>query len=81
MAIFRQPPFANDRQANRFLRVYSSLLVRVTSDGAIVRRIVSPCRWCEFVEPTTARKAVETVQVNIKRPFHSYSDGLQDTSL
>jgi hypothetical protein len=31
MARLRQPPFANHRQVNRFLRVYSSLLVRVTS--------------------------------------------------
>ena len=72
--------FANHRQANRFLRVYSRLLVRVTSACAILRGIVSPCRWCEFVEPATAKKAVETAQVNIKCSFHGYPGGLHNAS-
>src|ERR1035437_2818827 len=47
---------------------------------AILRRIVRPCRWCQFVEPATAKKAVETAQVNIKCPFHGYPGGLHNAS-
>src|ERR1035438_6300221 len=67
-------------KANRFLRIYSRLLVRVMSACAILRGIVRPCRWCQFVEPATAKKAVETAQVNIKCPFHGYPGGLHNAS-
>ena len=65
-------------KANRFLQAYSGLLVRVTSACAIFRGIVSPCRWCEFVESTIAKRVVETAQVNIKCPFHGYPGGLHN---
>jgi hypothetical protein len=41
--------------------------VRITSVCAtILRGIVRPCRWREFVEPATAKKTVETAEVNIE---------------
>src|ERR1700730_17244173 len=49
--------------------------------GPILRGVVSPCRWSNVVEPATAKKAIETPQVNIKRPFHRYPRGLHDTSV
>ena len=48
--------------------------------AAVLRGVVSPCRRCEFVEPTATKQAVETAQVNIKRSFHWCRGGLQDTS-
>src|SRR5581483_4014684 len=68
-------------KAERFLRVYSRLVARVTNACAIFRGIVSPCGWSNIVEPATAKKAVETAQVNIKRPFHGRTSGLHDTSV
>jgi hypothetical protein len=47
---------------------------------AVLRGIVSPCRWREFVESATAKKAVETAEVNIKCPFHGYTGGLHNAS-
>jgi hypothetical protein len=58
----------------------SQLFVRITSARAIFRGIVSPCRWREFVEPTIAKRVVETGQVNIKRTFHRYPGGLHNAS-
>ena len=52
--------------------------MRITSAGAI--GIVSPCRWCEFVEPATAKKTIQTAEVNIKCPFHGYPGGLHNAS-
>jgi hypothetical protein len=65
---------------NQFFRVYSRLLLRVTTSCDILRGIVSPCRWREFIEPATAKKAVETAEVNIKCPFHGYPGGLHNAS-
>src|ERR1039457_2146581 len=76
MAMFRQPP----SKPSGSLQVYSRLVVRVTSACAIFRGIVSPCRWREFVESATAKKAVETAEVNIKCPFHGYPGGLHNAS-
>jgi hypothetical protein len=65
---------------NQFFRVYSRLLLRVATACDILRGIVSPCRWCEFVEPTIAKRVVETAQANIKRTFHGYPGGLHNAS-
>jgi hypothetical protein len=55
--------------------------VRITSVCAtILRGIVRPCRWREFVESTIAKRVVETAQVNIKRPFHGCTSGLYNAS-
>src|SRR5580693_5568388 len=59
----------------------SRLFERITSAcAAVLRGIVSPCRWREFVESATAKKAVETAEVNIKCPFHGYTGGLHNAS-
>src|SRR5580693_7888705 len=59
----------------------SRLFERITSAcAAVLRGIVSPCRWREFVEPTVAKRVVETAQVNIKRTFHGYLGGLHNAS-
>jgi hypothetical protein len=45
----------------------SRLFERITSAcAAVLRGIVRPCRWREFVEPATAKKTVETAEVNIE---------------
>jgi hypothetical protein len=48
--------------------------------GPILRGIVSPCRWREFVESTVAERVVETAQVNIKRPLQGRTGGLHNAS-
>jgi len=62
--------------------VLSLVPLTITDHGPVPpsSRNVGPCRRCEFAEPTTARKAVETAQVNIKRPFRRYPGRLHDTS-
>jgi hypothetical protein len=59
----------------------SRLFERITSAcAAILRGIISPCRWREFVEPTIAKRVVETAEVNIKCAFRGCPSGLQEAS-
>jgi hypothetical protein len=65
----------------RWSRTGTRLFVRIASAcAAVLRGIVSPCRWCEFVEPTTPKKPVETTQVNIECAFRGCPGRLQDSA-
>jgi hypothetical protein len=59
----------------------SRLFERITSAcAAVLRGIISPCRWREFIEPTIAKRVVETAEVNIKCAFRGCPSGLQEAS-
>jgi hypothetical protein len=54
--------------------------MRLASACDVLRGIVSPCRWREFVESAATENVVEAAQVNIKRSFQRCPSGLHNAS-
>src|ERR1039458_1215386 len=62
--------------------MYYYLCGHSTSAFAVVLRgIVSPCRWREFVEPATPKNPIEATQIHIECAFRGCPRSLQDASV